>query len=131
MEEDPDHGGVFMSLPGDGHTVDLSPVSSPAGPSPANEDGNRPGLVHIAFKVGSYGALRQAYDTLLFHGVEVLRLMDHVSQRSIYFNDPDGNGLEIYYEYPNARELFLRGRGDQDSPLSFDDPPPDPEASRS
>lgn len=135
MEEDPDHGGVFMSLPGDGHTVDLSPVSGADEPPPAAEAGNRPGLVHIAFKVGSYGALKQAYDTLLAHGVEVLRLMDHVSQRSVYFSDPDGNGLEIYYEYPNARELFLRGRGDQDSPFSFDDPfdglPPDQEASAS
>ncbi len=130
MEEDPDHGGVFMSLPGDGHTIDVSPVINPADSLPA-ADGDRPGLVHIAFKVGSYGALKQAYDTLQAHGVEVARLMDHVSQRSIYFKDPDGNGLEIYYEYPNARELFLRGRGDQDSPFSFDDPPPDPGASGS
>jgi hypothetical protein len=44
-----------------------------------------------------------------------------VSQRSIYFSDPDGNGLEIYYEYPNARQLFFQGRGDRDLPFTFED----------
>ncbi len=125
MEQDPDHGGVFMSLPGDGHTIDVSPVQDPetaAGPVQAN---NAVGVVHIAFKVGSYQALKEAYDTLQTNGVEVARMMDHVSQRSIYFTDPDGNGLEIYYEYPTARELFLKGRGDEDLPFTFDDPLPE------
>ena len=125
MEQDPDHGGCFMSLPGDGHTIDISPVQdadTAAGPVQAN---NAVGVVHIAFKVASYQALKDAYDTLIEHGVEVNRMMDHVSQRSIYFTDPDGNGLEIYYEYPTARELFLQGRGDEDLTFSFDDPLPE------
>ncbi len=124
MEQDPDHGGVFMSLPGDGHTIDVTPVDDPENAAPAPGGRDRVGLAHIAFRVSSYEGLKEAYDGLTANGVEVLRLMDHVSQRSIYFNDPDGNGLEIYYEYPNARELFLRGRGDQDLPFTFDDPLP-------
>jgi catechol-2,3-dioxygenase len=124
MEQDPDHGGVFMSLPSDGHTIDVSPVDDPEGALPASEGHDRVGLIHIAFKVGSYQALKEAYETLLAHGVEVQRLMDHVSQRSIYFNDPDGNGLEIYYERPNARTLFLQGRGDLDLPFTFEEPLP-------
>lgn len=125
MEQDPDHGGVFMSLPGDGHTIDISQVENPeaAQTSPSGRD--QLGLVHIAFKVGSYEGLKEAYDTLQANGIEVQRMMDHVSQRSIYFTDPDGNGLEIYYEYPTARELFLKGRGDEDLPFSFDDPLPE------
>ena len=34
MEKDPDHGGVFLSLPNDGHTIDLSPVKNPATATP-------------------------------------------------------------------------------------------------
>ena len=125
MEQDPDHGGCFMSLPGDGHTIDVSPVDDPdTAHGPVQTPGGV-GVVHIAFKVGSYQALKEAYDTLEEHGVTVNRMMDHVSQRSIYFTDPDGNGLEIYYEYPTARELFLNGRGDEDLPFSFNDPLPE------
>jgi catechol-2,3-dioxygenase len=125
MEQDPEHGGVFMSLPSDGHTIDVSPLDDSEIAPPLPEGRQRLGLIHIAFKVGSYQALKEAHDTLKAHGVEVLRMMDHVSQRSIYFNDPDGNGLEIYYEYPTARELFLRGRGDRDLAFTFDDPLPE------
>jgi len=122
-EQDPEHGGVFMTL-GDGfHTIDITQHPSP-------QDASRPqrgqlGLVHIAFKVGSYAALREAYAHLLANGVEIQRATDHVCQRSVYFNDPDGNGLEIYYEMPRALELFPNGRGDEDEalPLSRPDDP--------
>jgi len=125
MEQDPDHGGVFMSLPGDGHTIDVSPVDDPeTAPGPV-QGSDRVGVAHIAFKVASYEGLQQAYETLKANNVQVTRMIDHVSQRSIYFSDPDGNGLEIYYEYPTARELFLKGRGDEDFPFTFDDPLPE------
>lgn len=112
-EQDPEHGGVFMTL-GDGfHAIDLT--QAPEG-AVQPERGQR-GLVHIAFKVGSYAALRDAYTHLLDHGVEIQRALDHVCQRSVYFTDPDGNGLEIYYEMPNALALFPNGRGDEDERL--------------
>jgi catechol-2,3-dioxygenase len=125
MEQDPEHGGVFLSLPSDGHTIDLSPVGDPdtATPPVGQQDGV--GVLHIAFKVPSYEALRDAYESLRADGVEVQRMIDHVSQRSLYFHDPDGNTLEVYYEYPRARELFLAGRGDLDYPFTFDDPLPE------
>jgi hypothetical protein len=75
------------------------------------------GLVHIAFKVASYVALRDAYSHLLDRGIEIQRAVDHICQRSLYFIDPDGNGLEIYYEMPNALALFPNGRGDEDERL--------------
>jgi catechol-2,3-dioxygenase len=114
-EQDPEHGGVFMTL-GDGfHTIDITQ-------HPAPNEASRPergglGLVHIAFKVASYAALREAYAHLLQNGVQVQRATDHVCQRSLYFTDPDGNGLEIYYEMPRALELFPNGRGDEDEAL--------------
>lgn len=117
-EQDPEHGGVFMTL-GDGfHTIDLTQAPEGA----AQPERGQRGLVHIAFKVASYAALREAYAHLLDRGVEIQRAVDHVCQRSVYFTDPDGNGLEIYYEMPNALALFPNGRGDEDERLPLSGP---------
>lgn len=118
IEEDPEHGGVFLALKDQSHLLDLSPMAHPG--SSGADAAERPGVHHVAFAVESEDALRESYFTLKRRGVEVLRTMDHVSQKSIYFKDPDGNLLEIYYELPNALEYFLRGRGDQDKPFSFE-----------
>ena len=111
-EEDPEHGGVFMTL---------------GGQHPAPETAQRPqrgqiGLGHIAFQVGSYTALRDAYTHLVGNGVEILRATNHINQRSFYFADPDGNTLEIYYELPHALELFPAGRDDHDEALTVSGP---------
>ena len=37
----------------------------------------------------------------------------------------DGIGLEIYYEYSIARQLFFQGRRDQDLAFTFDAPLPE------
>ena len=63
---------------------------------------------------------RTAYFSLVDHDVKIARAVDHVSQKSIYFHDPDGNLLEIYHEVPTAREMFLQGRHDRDAPLEFE-----------
>ena len=117
VEEDLDHGGVFMALEGLSHTIDLFPVDDPR-TAPAQTPG-AVGVRHIAFLVDSEQALKEAYETLQANGVTIVRAIDHVSQKSIYFQDPDGNLLEIYYELPHARELFREGRGDRDAPLVF------------
>jgi catechol 2,3-dioxygenase len=124
-EEDPEHGGVFMTLGENFHTLDI-------GQHPAPDTAQRPqrgqiGLAHIAFQVGSYKALRDAYAHLVNSGVEILRATNHVNQRSFYFADPDGNTLEIYYEMPHALQLFEGGRSDDDEALPVsgrDDPLP-------
>ncbi len=124
-EEDPDHGGVFMTLGENFHTLDLGQHPSPAEAQRPRRD--QIGLAHIAFQVGSYRALRDAYTHLVKSGVAILRATNHVNQRSFYFADPDGNTLEIYYEMPHALELFADGRSDDDEALPVsgkDDPLP-------
>jgi catechol-2,3-dioxygenase len=124
-EEDPDHGGVFMTLGENFHTLDIGQHIAPAEAQRPRRD--QIGLGHIAFQVASYAALRDAYTHLVGSGVTILRATNHVNQRSFYFNDPDGNTLEIYYEMPHALELFADGRSDDDEALPVsgrDDPLP-------
>ena len=82
-------------------------------------------LRHTAFKVASLADLRARYRSIKGRGVPIKATVNHGVSLAFYFDDPEGNGLEIYYEYPNARELFLQGRGDEDLPFSFDDPLPE------
>jgi catechol 2,3-dioxygenase len=115
-EEDPQHGGVFMTLGADFHTLDLAQHPSPETAEQSTRA--RIGVAHIAFLVGSYDDLRNAYRTLVEHGIDIERAIDHVNQRSIYFSDPDGNRLEIYYEMAGSLDRFPAGRGDRDGELA-------------
>ena len=121
LEQDPNHGGVFLSLGEDSHSLDLVPSSDPkAGGGPGKWRSRAGlGLGHIAFTVSDRDALQAAYFTLKDNGVEILAALDHVSQQSIYFQDPDGNVLECYWERPDAVEIFRQGRADEDQPLEF------------
>ncbi len=118
LEEDPEHGGLFLALAGQSHAIDLFAVKDPEA-ARLQSPGVR-GLGHVAFRVASEDALKEAYASLREHGVEVTRSIDHVSQKSVYFQDPDGNTLEIYYERPDALAIFARGREDRDVPLVLD-----------
>lgn len=119
-EEDPEHGGVFLTAGESFHTLDVFPNPDPNAPRPQR---HQIGLFHIAFQVESYADLREVYRNLIAHGVKIDHATDHVSQRSIYFADPDGNRLEVYFEVPNALQRFGEtGRGDEDTPLPVSGP---------
>ena len=75
-----------MALPGDGHTLDIGPVTDRANPGSPPRRRETIGVMHFAFKVASYEDLQEAYHSLIANGIEVERLTDHVSQRSIYQN---------------------------------------------
>jgi len=69
------------------------------------------GLYHVAFEVPDQRTLAQAYRTLKAEGIAVATI-DHLISWALYFNDPDGNGLEIYWDtrdQPDGQKLW-RGR---------------------
>ena len=116
LEADPDHGGVFLTLDEGSHILDLVQVEgeAPEAPESLADIVPRPGVGHVAFQVGSAEDLRAAYRELQAAGVRIFAAVDHESQESVYFCDPEANVLEIYWERPNAREIFRSGRQDQD-----------------
>src|SRR5215217_8036809 len=91
-ERDPEHGGVFLTFGEDFHNFDLSPHRD-GEQAPQLAPGAGIGVYHFAFMVPTYVALREAYETLQKHDVPLRNAIDHGSQRSLYFHDPDGNLL--------------------------------------
>ncbi|WP_276300218.1 VOC family protein [Halorussus lipolyticus] len=63
----------------------------------APEPGPGVGLYHAAFEVESPEDLRATYRRLRERGVEVSAVDHHIS-KALYFDDPDGNGLEVYLD---------------------------------
>jgi catechol 2,3-dioxygenase len=123
LEQDPEHGGLFLSLGDYGNTLDLFQSKDPdIGKQPRAVIGNCIGLGvrHTAFAVETEQDLKVAYHALIDAGVTIHKALDHTSQKSVYFYDPDGNLLEIVWERPDTREVFARGRSDSDVPLSFE-----------
>jgi len=81
------------------HDVALQEVGPDAGgPGPGV------GLYHAAFEVDTADALAAVHARLQERGVRVSPV-DHRISKALYFEDPDGNGLEVY--------LDTRGRNDR------------------
>ena len=69
------------------------------GPDGPDSAANSPGLAHVAFKVGdSMEELRRANTHLDGLGVKIGMIADHTVSQSIYFDDPDGNLIEVYVD---------------------------------
>lgn len=86
---------VFFSATGENHhDIALLEVGKDA-PRPARDG---VGLYHVALKIGDdLDQLRAAKAHLEAHGLRIA-LSDHRVSQSIYLNDPDGNGLELYVD---------------------------------
>lgn len=58
------------------------------------------GLYHVAFEVPDKLSFARAYQSLVDAAVYVATV-DHLISWAMYFDDPDGNGLEIYCDRRN------------------------------
>jgi catechol 2,3-dioxygenase len=87
---------VFFSATGQNHH-DLAVLAvGPGAPGPQQEG---VGLYHVALKIGDrLEDLRAAKEHLEAHGITKIRVTDHRVSQSIYLNDPDGNGLELFVD---------------------------------
>ncbi len=95
---------VFLSGGDFHHEIALQNVGENAPQPPAQGVG----LYHVAFETPDRRSLALAYQALTEAGVAVAAV-DHLISWAIYFDDPDGNGLEIYWDTrhePGGQKLW-------------------------
>ena len=90
---------AFLSAGGYHHHVGLNTLRS-RGAGPAPREG--PGLYHAAFLYPGRPALARAVRRVLDAGVALTGATDHGVSEAVYLDDPDGNGLELYVDRPEA-----------------------------
>jgi catechol 2,3-dioxygenase len=89
------------------HHVGLNTWESAGGTPPPP---GHTGLYHVAFVYPDRRELGHAVRRLLDHGWPVDHATDHGGTVSVYLSDPDGNGVELYYDRPRSDWLDADGR---------------------
>jgi catechol 2,3-dioxygenase len=91
-----DKGGPKMAFFTLGNHHDFAVME--VGGSPGGHGASGVGLHHVAFNIGGgLDELREAKANLEAAGIKVTPI-DHEVTKSLYFEDPDGNGVEIYVD---------------------------------
>ncbi|HVL32835.1 MAG TPA: VOC family protein [Actinomycetota bacterium] len=98
FKENARYGGrmAFFTATGENHH-DLALME--IGDSAASAAPNAVGLFHVAIRLPSVDAVRDAYKTLRARGIPV-GSSDHGVSKSIYLEDPDGIEIELYADEP-------------------------------
>lgn len=90
---------VFLSAGGYHHHIGLNTWAGRGAPPPAP---GTTGLYHFAILFPDRHALATAVRRVLDHGVRLEGASDHGVSEAIYLRDPDGNGVELYRDRPEA-----------------------------
>ena len=88
---------AFLSAGGYHHHIGLNTWESEGGPPPPP---GTTGLYHAAILYPTRVDLAHALRRLLAHGIRLDGASDHGVSEAIYLRDPDGNGLELYWDRP-------------------------------
>ena len=91
---------AFLSAGGYHHHIGLNTWESQGGQPP--EPGTT-GLYHAAILYPTRADLADALRRLLARGIRIDGASDHGVSEAIYLRDPDGNGLELYWDRPREQ----------------------------
>jgi len=88
---------AFLSAGGYHHHIGLNTWHS-QGHGPVPRDGA--GMYHVAFVFPDRASLGAALQRVLDSGTPLDGSADHGVSQAVYFRDPDGNGIELYWDRP-------------------------------
>jgi catechol 2,3-dioxygenase len=95
-----ERGAAFVSAGGYHHHIGLNTWESLGGsPPPAGSTG----LYHLAVLYPSRAELADALRRLARAGIPLDGASDHGVSEALYLRDPDGNGVELYWDRPRDR----------------------------
>lgn len=90
---------AFLSAGGYHHHIGLNTWESKNGQTPPR---GTTGLYHVAILYPTRRELALALKRLLRFGVVLDGASDHGVSEALYLQDPDGNGLELYWDRPKS-----------------------------
>ncbi len=88
---------AFLSAGGYHHHIGLNTWESAGGKPPAR---GTTGLYHVAILYPTRAALGDALRRLVNAGISLDGAADHGVSEALYLRDPDGNGVELYWDRP-------------------------------
>ncbi|HWL54160.1 MAG TPA: VOC family protein [Chthoniobacteraceae bacterium] len=88
---------VFLSAGGYHHHIGLNTWESAGGPPPPR---GSTGLYHLAILYPNRQELADALRRLVEAGISLDGASDHGVSEALYLRDPDGNGVELYWDRP-------------------------------
>ena len=90
-------GAAFVSAGGYHHHIGLNTWESQGGSPPPR---GSTGLYHLAILYPTRAALADALRRLTSAGIALDGASDHGVSEALYLSDPDGNGVELYWDRP-------------------------------
>jgi catechol 2,3-dioxygenase len=94
---------AFVSAGGYHHHLGLNTWESRGGSAPAP---GTTGLYHVAILYPDRTQLADALRRLLAAGIPLDGASDHGVSEALYLRDPDGNGVELYWDRPREEWPF-------------------------
>jgi catechol 2,3-dioxygenase len=88
---------AFVSAGGYHHHIGLNTWESQGGKPPPP---GSTGLYHLAILYPTRADLADALKRLVANGVQLDGASDHGVSEALYLRDPDGNGIELYWDRP-------------------------------
>jgi catechol 2,3-dioxygenase len=92
-------GAAFLAAGGYHHHIGLNTWESAGGASPPP---GSTGLYHLAIRYPTRADLAEVLRQVLSAGIPLSGASDHGVSEALYLRDPDGNGVELYWDRPEG-----------------------------
>ena len=92
-------GAAFIAAGGYHHHIALNTWESFGGARPPK---GSTGLYHVAILYPTRAALGRALTRVQASGIKLTGASDHGVSIALYLDDPDGNGVELYWDKPRS-----------------------------